>query len=387
MHGLRGRVLRAAARAGIVAAAAAALLLVLTVATPQGRTAAKTGGFIFQVLPSVPVKPLAWFTRGPTRHEVLFAQAYGEGLADVYRPAGDGRHAAVLLFLGVNPAGRNDERVVNLAEGLARSGMVVMVPWSESMTQYRIDPAEVDNLVNAFLYLQGREYVDPERVGMGGFCVGASLSAVAAQDARIRDNVAFVNFFGGYFDSRDLLVSVASRARFGEDGQQEWEPSDQTLRTFRNHLIDSLDSADERELLTRVFVNGEEPALAEVASLSDTAEAAYGLMSGATVEEARELLSRLPARFQDEMDRVSPSKNIGNLKARVLVMHDTEDNNVPSEESRRLTAALEERGNVRHTEFVFFQHMDPARAVNPLTWTVDALKLFLHMYNVVRVAS
>ena len=68
-------------------------------------------------------------------------------------------------------------------------------------------------------------------------------------------------------------------------------------------------------------------------------------------------------------------------------MHDAEDNNVPAEESRRLTEALEDKGNVRHTEFVFFQHMDPARAVNPLTWTVDALKLFLHMYNVVRVST
>ena len=364
-----------------------ALTLVLAVVTPQGRTAAKTGGFIFQVLPVVPVKPLAWFTSGPTRHEVLFPQSLGEGLADVYRPAGDGRHAAVLLFLGVNPAGRNDERVVNLAEGLARSGMVVMVPWSESMTQYKIDPAEVDNLVNAFLFLQDRDYVDPERVGMGGFCVGASLSAVAAQDVRIRDSVAFVNFFGGYYDARDLMVSVASRTRFDEDEQREWEPSGQTLRTFRNHLIESVESAEERDLLERVFVDGEEPLPGEVAALSDTADAAYRLMDGVAAAEARELLDRLPSQFQDELDRMSPSRNIDSLRARVLIMHDAEDNNVPAEESRRLTEALEDKGNVRHTEFVFFQHMDPARAVNPLTWTVDALKLFLHMYNVVRVST
>ena len=95
---------KAALRAAMVLAALFALTLMLVVVTPQGRTAAKTGGFIFQVLPVVPVKPLAWFTSGPTRQEVLFPQALGEGLADVYRPAGDGSHAAVLLFLGVNPA-------------------------------------------------------------------------------------------------------------------------------------------------------------------------------------------------------------------------------------------------------------------------------------------
>ena len=371
----------------MVAGAAAALLLALMIVTPQGRTAAKTGGFIMQVLPVAPVKPLTWFTGGPTRHEALFPQAVGEGVADVYRPAGDGPHAAVLLFLGVNPAGRDDSRVVNLAEGLARSGMVVMVPWSESMTEYKIDPAEVDNLVNAFTYLRGRDYVDPERVGMGGFCVGASLAAVAAQDARIRDNVAFVNFFGGYYDARDLLVAVASRSRFDEDGRRDWEPSDQSLRTFRNHLIDSVESEDEQDLLRRVFEQGEAAAPEEVAALSDEADAAYRLMSSASVEESRELLGRLSPEFQEELDRMSPSRNVANLKALTLIMHDTEDNNVPSEESRRLAAAMEGGGNVRHTEFVFFQHMDPARAVNPLTWTVDAFKLFLHMYNVVRVST
>ena len=222
-------------------AALAALSFVLIVATPQGRTAAKTGGFIFQVLPSVPVKPLAWFTRGPTRHEALFPQASGEGLADVYRPAGDGRHAAVLLFLGVNPAGRNDERVVNLAEGLARSGMVVMVPWSESMTQYRIDPSEVDNLVDASVSaepgLRG-----PGARGNGGIPAwAASLSAVAAQDVRIRDNVAFVNFFGGYYDSRDLAgvcgkpCQVRGRRAAGVGAQR---PDGQDVS---HHIIDSLE--------------------------------------------------------------------------------------------------------------------------------------------------
>jgi hypothetical protein len=71
----------------------------------------------------------------------------------------------------------------------------------------------------------------------------------------------------------------------------------------------------------------------------------------------------------------------------MLIMHDAKDDNVPSEESRRLMAALKERGNVRYTEFVLFQHMDPARAVNPLTWTSDVSKLFFHLYSIIRIAS
>ena len=384
---MRLRLLKMLRRSALVLAVLGVLLTIFAVATPQGRTAAKTGGFVFQVLPAIPVKPLEWFTASPIKEEVFFPQAQGKGVADLYRPRGRDTRAAVLLFLGVNPAGRDDERVVNLAEGLARSGMVVMVPWSETMTQFRIDPAEVDNLVNAFQYLRGLEYVDSERVGMGGFCVGASLATVAAQDPRIREEVAFINFFGGYFDVRDLLISIASRTRFNEDGQESWEPSDQTWKTFRNHLLESVESGEDREFLIGVFVDGKEPVPGDVEDLSPSGATAHRLLSGVSVEEAGKLLSQLPEDFKENLKRISPSQNLGDLKAKMLIMHDAKDNNVPSEESRRLTAALKERGDVRYTEFVFFQHMDPARAVNPLTWTRDVSKLFLHLYSVIRIAS
>ena len=363
------------------------LLVIATIVTPQGRTAAKTGGFVFQVVPAIPVKPLEWFTPTPIKEEVYFSQAQGAGVADLYRPDGPGKRAAVLLFLGVNPAGRDDERVVNLAEGLARSGMVVMVPWSETMTQFRIDPEEVDNLVYAFQYLRSLEYVDPERVGMGGFCVGASLATVAAQDFRIREEVAFINFFGGYYDAKDLLLAIASRIRFGGDDQKAWEPSDQTVRTFRNHLIENVERREERELLTRVFIQGGAASPEELEELSDVGRAVYGLLSGVSLEEARGLLEQMPDELLESLSYISPSEKIGELKARMLIMHDAEDANVPSEESRRLADVLKERGDVRYTEFVFFQHMDPARAVNPLTWTRNLSKLFFHLYHVIRVAA
>ena len=379
--------LRILKRAALVLAVLGVLVTILAVATPQGRAAAKTGGFVLQVLPAIPVKPLELFTAAPIKEEVIFPQSQGEGVADLYRPRGTGKRAAVVLFLGVNPAGRDDERVINLAEGLARSGMVVMVPWSETMTQYRIDPAEVDNLVHAFQYLRGKEYVDPERVGMGGFCVGASLSTVAAQDPRIRDDVAFINFFGGYFDIRDLLKAIVSRTRFGEDGQEPWEPSSQTLKTFRNHLIESVEEQDDRELLIGIFVDGVETSSEEVENLPHVGATVYRLLRGVSLEEAGGLLDQLPEEFQENLRNISPSENLGYLKAKMLIMHDAEDNNVPSEESRRLMASLKERGDALYTEFVFFQHMDPARAVNPLTWTRDVSKLFFHLYNIIRIAS
>ena len=189
------------------------LLTIFIAATPQGKAGFRAALFVPQVL-KVPFKPQPWFASDPVRHEVTYPQEIGTGVADVYRiPDGEPR-AAVLLFLGANAAGRDDEDVVNLGNALARGGFAVMFHWSPTMAlQHNIDPVEIDNLVRAFQFLEQQDWVDSKRVGIGGFCVGASFSLVAAADPRISDRVRFVNAFGPYFDAEDLLLQVVTRSR------------------------------------------------------------------------------------------------------------------------------------------------------------------------------
>ena len=362
--------------------------VVLVAVTPQGRTGLKTALFIPQTLPGLPVRPQGWFTRTPIKEEVSYPLASSIGVADLYRPPGDGPYPAVLLFLGVNPAGRDDPRVVRLADGLARSGMVVLIPWSESMVEKRIEVEGVDNLVHAFQYLRDLEMVDPSGVGMGGFCVGASLAAVAAEDPRINQSVAFVNFFGGYYRLVDLVVAISSRQSVYGDTVEAWEPDSLTQEVFTAHLIKGVADVEDRETLTRIFVGRDAGARQRAGELSPHGQIVFRLLDGATsVAEARQLVSQLPAEVQREMEALSPETYIDRLEARVLIMHDREDDLVPAEESRRLADALRERGNVYYTEFSFFQHVDPTRGVSPLTYARELGKLFLHLYSIMRAAS
>ncbi len=366
----------------LVVSLAIALLIAVF---PQGRTAIKTALFLPQVLPTIPVKPQEWFTGDPVVEEVRFPTQEGSGVADLYMPAGDGTHGAVLLFLGVNPAGRDDPRVVGLAEGLAQSGVIVMIPWSDTMTEKKVSATEIDSLVHAYTYLLARERVDPERSGMGGFCVGASFATVAAQDDRIRDRVRFVNFFGGYYDASDLTASVVSSSRFYGDVIEPWSPAKLSVEVVASHLIDGLPDAGERALLDRIFI--ERDAVADesvVLTMTPEAQAAHRLLSGVGLPEAKELISGLPDSMRSKLDAISPATRIQDLDARVLIMHDRQDKLVPSEESRRLMDALSERGGVYHTEFSLFQHVDPTRPVSPPIYAREIFKLYLHMYNVLR---
>ena len=366
-----------------------AIVVLLVAFTPQGQAAFRAVLFIPQVLPGVPIKPQEWFAPEPTLKQIRYPLASGEGEADLYLPGSGGRHSAVLFFQGVVPGGRYDSRIVALGRALARAGMVVMIPWSQTQIEERIVPDDVDVLVRAFQYLRTLDSVDPDRVGMGGICVGASLATVAAQDERVRDQVRFVNFFAGYYDAADLVKAIASKSRFGEDYVAPWKPDRLTLRILRYHLIDGVTRAADRELLTRLFEGGEPEAVGDFESLAPDAKAVYRLLKGVSPEEVDTVMAGLSPRTTEFFRAISPSTGIDRLEARMLIMHDRADRLVPSEESRRLAEALGDDAGTYYTEFSFFQaqiqvHADESDSIGPVDYVREAFKLYMHMYNILR---
>ena len=94
----------------------------------------------------------------------------------------------------------------------------------------------------------------------------------------------------------------------------------------------------------------------------------------------------LPERALADLAAISPSEGIDRLSARTLIMHDRQDDLVPSEESRRMAEAMRAGGDVYYTEFSFFHHVDPTRPASPAVFARESFKLYLHLYNVLREA-
>ena len=384
--------LRIVRRALVALAVLFLVLVIVTAVTPQGRTAFQTLLFLPQVLPSFPIKPQEWVTGKPVKYEIEFQLAQGVGSADLYVPSGSGEHPAVLFFLGVVPPNRDESRIVGLAEGLARAGMVVMIPWLDSQDQNRIAPQDIDSLVRAFQHLQTLDSVDPDRVGMGGICTGASLTTIAAADERIRDDVRFINFFAGYYDALDMVRAIGSRSRFYGDVAAPWKPAKLTLRVFTNLMVERVNDADDRELLTRIFIDKTAWTEDELESLTIEGMAVYKLLNGVPRHEVDALIAQLSPETMESLAMISPSSHLDGLKARVLIMHDRADRLVPSEESRRFAEALGDDNDPYHTEFSFFQkeiqvHVDESEGVGLLGFVTEAFKFYLHMYNVLRELS
>ena len=370
------------------------ILLSLLVATaaifvlaPPAKAGLHTSLFVLQIL-DAPVKPQSWVTKEPLREQVTYPTPRGEGVADIYRIPGDERRAAVLIFLGANAAGRDDTDVIKLGDALARAGFAVMLHWSPTMgLQSNIDPNEIESLVWAFQHLRSREFVDQRRAGMGGFSVGGSLAMVAAADPRIRDHVVFINSFGAYYDAQDLFLQIASSNSFYEGHHEPWEVDQLTRLVFTNEMIESLEHPAERELLEFRFLRNGDVVESALVDMSDHAQIVWRLLEGPTLEEAGALFENLPPEFRQQMVGISPSSHVADLQARVMVLHDEGDLLIPVGETRRLAAALQERGDFRYTETRIFDHVRPGEGGDFWLLIAEAAKLYWHMYGIIRVAT
>ena len=111
------------------------------------------------------------------------------------------------------------------------------------------------------------------------------------------------------------------------------------------------------------------------------------LLTGTTLDQAGALYKDLSPEFRAQIEYISPSTHLGDLEARLLIMHDDGDLLIPVVESRRLAEALEGRGNFRYTETRIFDHVRPGNTEGLWGLAREAFKLYRHMYAIVRVAA
>ena len=341
----------------VVIVAALALFRPLT-------TAIHTAAFASQVLPS-PVKPQPWLATEPVHVAAEFNRDDGTtGTGDIYVIPDGKRRAGVVVFLGANAAGADDPDVINLGKALARAGFAVMYYWSPTMGERaQVDAGEIPNVVAAFQHLRQQDFVDPDRVGLAGFSVGASFALVAAADPRIADGIAFVNAFGGYYDNADLVVQIAASRAIDNGGDVPWAVDRLTRQVFDNMLTPESESP-----------------------------AAVALLEGTdSIAAARARYAEMPEDFRAKVDSISPSQHIDLWSPNTVmrVMHDQGDPLIPVGESRRMVRALQEQRPdvpVYYTETDIFRHVRPDAETDLKSMLRGAFQLYRHMYHIVAVA-
>ena len=368
------------------------VVIALLVAWEPTRVAFQTAAMLPSLLDAGP-KPLELLGEDPQRRTVTYrpggADAPGEpaelwlpSWASVEQPAG-----GMLLVFGVNNLGRNHPAIERVADGLARTGVAVLVPDSRTLLEGRLEVDEIDGVVRAFRVLAQRPEVDRSRLGIVGFSVGGSLALLASRDPRISGDVRWVNAFGAYADARRYLASVAAHAYVDEDGNPvAWTPTPLAREVYLSFVLDQVEDGDDRGRLERAVsaavLAGERPANdASVRESLETrvADTAYDLLTARTLDDAARAIAALPPHAQAFMHALSPAEHVEGLLASVHLMHETEDHHVPFVESRRLASVYEEAGVLEaHTEFRLFDHVQPDD-IDIWAAAPELVKLLLHV--------
>lgn len=352
-----------------------------------GRAAVEASVYLPDMLFQLPdaFRPVELFTDPPVKRRVEIGYQSRNGPrtveADLYLPASGTAHSAVIFSMGAPPLDLDDPRLERLAEDAARADVAMLVPFSERLNDMAIEPEEIDALVAEFDYVQELPQVDPQRVGFIGVSVGGSLALTAAADSRIASDVEYVVSFGGYFDALDTFGAIATH-RIEYDGvDEEWTPRYHAEKVMAYQLINRVDSARDRDLLRRWFIEHEDVSSEELASLSPTGRSSYDFLANRDPKLVTDLIDRLPADGVAELDYLSPRTTIDHVQAELFIIHDRADPFIPYTESRKLMDALGDRPNTHYDEIRLFEHVEPRLNQRPEIIATDVTRLLFRLYQ------
>jgi pimeloyl-ACP methyl ester carboxylesterase len=314
----------------------ALLVLALLLAAPVLGSAVRAvvaAAFLAELLTDGAIPALARFTRPPTLRPA------GPD-TDLHAASDLGPARPLVLVHGYAPEGRRDARVRAAADRLARAGFDVLVPTVPGLTAGRLRPADVDAVVAALASRSAPTV-------LVAVSVGAGPALLAAADARVRDRVTLAVTLGGYASAHHLLrFYLTGEHGFGDvRGRVPHDPA--VVGAFLAANAD--------------VVGDGGPALAGDA------------------ERAATFLAALPRDVALLLDRLSPATTIGDVRARLRLVHGIDDVAVPFTESLRLAAARP-RGT-RVTLVKMIHHVEPGDARAWARAATDVLALWSVVYT------
>ena len=341
-----------------------------------------------------PVSALKIVGEDPVREEVWLNVPKGRGLlvADVYRPKDGDVHGGMVISVGAAPKIREHPGVIRLSRTAARAGIVVMIPQLYYPFHENVLPEDVQGLVSAFgtnveeiiasyQWLREQPYVDPNRLGIFGASAGAGIALVSASDPRINQQVDFFASLGTYYDLVDLISAITTDTIQYKGHTEPWDPWLTSVRVLYNSVISYLPDRQDRDILTRIFVDEDASARRMVGRLSPRARDIYDAFEDRDPERILAFWGDVSPQDVATLREVSPSTSVQALDTDLFIMHDRSDPFIPYVESRRLRDATVGNGHrVYFAEFDFLNHVEPKNPSNPISFMADMVKLIFYSW-------
>lgn len=298
----------------------------------------------------------------PIRRGLAYSVEGRASTGDLYLP-GDRVEAALVLVPGAAVDGKDDPTFVAFAESLARARFAVLVPEIANLRQLKVRATDARKIADAVRHLAGFVPEGAEgrtgqgKTGQGGrapvgiaavsYAVGPAVMAAATPDAG--PLVRFVAAVGGYYDL-EAVITFFTAGVFRAGPEEPWQsatPNAYGKWVFLRSNSDFISLPSDRRLLRamaeRKMRNLDAEVSDLVAGLSPEGRSVHTLLENRDPEKVGQLIGTLPPRVREEI-RALDLKNLdlGQVSARILLVHGRDDRIIPYSESLALAAAAGE---------------------------------------------
>jgi pimeloyl-ACP methyl ester carboxylesterase len=284
-------------------------------------------------------------TPEPSRMTLRFSWQEREYLADLYQP-GETALAAVLLMPGIDPAGKDDPRLVAFATTLARARFNVLVPDLASLRELRVNTGNIREVADVFSWLVVQPLLAPAgRTGIIAFSYGAGPVILAAMEPALRKRVRFIMTVGAYYDLRQVLTFFTTGWFRAKGTWHHRTPNAFGKWVFVLSNVERLPDPSDRRILRTMArrklrnLGGGVEDLA--AKLSPSGRAVYDFIVNKELSQAPRLIAGLPESIKKEIRALNlADKDLHRLRARLILVHGYDDDIIPYSQSIELAHAV-----------------------------------------------
>jgi pimeloyl-ACP methyl ester carboxylesterase len=286
----------------------------------------------------------------------------------VTSPAGPGAYPAWVFVTGAHPLRRKEPVVQRLAEGLARSRYVALVPDLPGLGEGQLTHDTLEAAVAVIEAALRRPNVRG-RIALVGASAGASIALLAGARESICDRISVVVSIAPFADLRKILC-LATTSRYAEGAAfAEYPVATLLRRAVGRSVAAALPPSAERErLLTLLGTIDDEKdpfeGLDAESELPDTVTAPLvRLLANRDPDRFDELYVALPADVRTAIEQLSPLAVAARVAAPVELAVPPQDPYFPFGEAQTLAEALP---NVRLTVTSTLDHTRPMASLGRL---------------------
>lgn len=325
------------------------LLLLLAGCVPAGREEAAR--LLADIDAGAGPSALKAATPAPARTAIGWRGPDLPRLGDLYTPA-EPALGRLVVVPGFTIHGKDDPRLAELAESLARARFLVLVPEIAGARALRVRLEDRDAIADAARHLAARPGPDAP-VGVVAISYAAGLAALAALEA---GEIGYLVLVGGYHDTMELARFIARDNMAGGYGDGQLLPAAKAMFLASHAAL--LDDPAERAALLDLAERRMAGEANATAALGPQAASLLALVDNRDPAAVERLVAALPAPVRGFLHGLSlRGRDLSPLAGRLLLVHGRADRVIPWQESRDLAAA------VPGTElFVIdgFSHIEPA---------------------------